>query len=83
MRAEFALIPLATLTIIMPAHAVVYLSVEQAQSNMFPGATFTPEFRSLTKEQAAAIGKASGISVRNRDLKIWRVSTGGSNSLLR
>ena len=77
MRAEFALVPLATLAIVMPAHAVVYLSVEQAQSNMFPGATFTAEFRSLSKEQAAAIQKASGIAVRNRDLKIWRVSTGG------
>jgi len=77
MRAEFVLVPFATLAIVAPAHAVVYLSVEQAQSNMFPGAAFTPEFKSLTKEQAAAIEKASGVSVRNRDLRVWRVSTGG------
>ena len=77
MRAQFALVPLAALSIVVPAHAVVYLSIEQAQSNMFPGATFTPEFKSQTKEQAAAIEKASGISVRNPDLKLWRVSTGG------
>ena len=77
MRAQFALVPLAALSIVVPAHAVVYLSIEKAQSKMFPGATFTPEFKSLTKEKAAAIEKASGIAVRNRDLKIWRVSTGG------
>ena len=77
MRAEFVLVPFATLAIVAPAHAVVYLSVEQAQSNMFPGAAFTPEFKSLTKEQGAAIEKASGVSVRNRDLRVWRVSTGG------
>jgi hypothetical protein len=77
MRAQFVLVPFATLGIVAPAHAVVYLSVEQAQSNMFPGASFTPEFKTLTKEQAAAIEKASGIAVRNRDLRVWRVSTGG------
>lgn len=77
MRAQFVLVPFATLAIVAPAHAVVYLSVEQAQSNMFPGATFTPEFKSLTKQQVSAIEKASGVDVRNNELKVWRVSTGG------
>ena len=44
---------------------------------MFPGASFTPDFRTLTSEQVAAIEKASAANVRNRQLKVWRVSDGG------
>ena len=77
MRAQFLLVPFATLVIVSPAYAVVYLSLEQAQGLMFPGATFAPEFRALTPAQASAIEKASGVNVRSRDLHIWRVSTGG------
>jgi hypothetical protein len=74
MRAQFALVPLATLAIVVPAHAVVYLSVEQAQSNMFPGATFTPEFKSLSKEQAAAIEEGFGFgSAQSRPEGLARI----------
>jgi Na+-translocating ferredoxin:NAD+ oxidoreductase RnfG subunit len=77
MHARFALLPFATLAIVSPVHATVYLSVEQAQALMFPGASFTPEFRTLTKEEEAAIEKESGVNVRGRTLHVWRVSTGG------
>jgi hypothetical protein len=77
MRSRFVMMPLATLAIVVPAHAAVYLSIAQAQQLMFPGATFTPEFRELTREQESAIEKASGVDVRNRIIQIWRVSTGG------
>ena len=77
MRAQFVLLPCATLAVITPAHAAVYMSVEQAQALMFPGASFTPEFKMLTKEQVGAIEKASGVDVHSRDLRVWRVSTGG------
>lgn len=77
MRAHFVLIPFATLAIVSPAHATVYLSLEHAQALMFPGASFTPDFRMLTREQVSAVEKASGVNVRSRDLHIWRVSTGG------
>ena len=77
MRAQFVLVPFAPLAIVVPAHTVVYMSVEQAQAMMFPGATFTPAFKSLTREQAAAIEKASGVAVHSRDVRVWRVSTGG------
>jgi len=60
-----------------PAYATVYLSVEQAQTLMFPGATFQPDTRTLTNEQVKAIEHASGVNVRSRQLKLWRVSTGG------
>jgi len=77
MKAEFLLIPAAALVVCVPAHATVYLTVEQAQALMFPGATFTTDFRKLTDEQVRAIKNDSGVNVLNRDLKAWRVSTGG------
>src|SRR5258705_12621561 len=77
MRAQFVLVPFATLAIVSPACATVYLSIAQAQQLMFPGATLTPEFRELTREQVSAIEEASGVDVRNRKVQIWRVSTGG------
>ena len=77
MRAEFLLIPVASLAIISPVHATVYLSVEQAQKLLFPGAAFTADFRVLTRGQEKAVEKASGVNVRNSNLRIWRISTGG------
>lgn len=77
MRAQFILVPAATLGIVSPVHAKVYLSVEQAQQLMFPGASFTPDFRTLSKGQMSAIEKASGVNVRSNALHLWRVSTGG------
>ena len=77
MRAHFLLIPMASVTVCVPAHATVYLTVEQAQALMFPGARFAPDFRTLTEAQADAIERESGVNVRNRALQVWRVSTGG------
>ena len=77
MREQFLLIPLASLAIVLPAQAAVYLSVEQAQKVLFPDAQFVSDFRVLTAEQERAIEKDCGINVRNRNMRIWRVSTGG------
>ncbi len=78
MKSRFFLLPLASF--VLPggsAYATVYLSIEQAQALIFPGATFQPDTRTLTNEQAKAIEHASGVNVRSRQLKLWRVSTGG------
>jgi Na+-translocating ferredoxin:NAD+ oxidoreductase RnfG subunit len=75
MRAQFLLLP--ALAIAAPAHATVYLSVEQAQKLMFPSATLTAVPLTLTPEQAAAIEKTSDTNVLNRTLHVWRASTGG------
>jgi hypothetical protein len=78
MKSRFFLLPLSSF--VLPggsAYAAVYLSIEQAQALMFPGATFQPDTRTLTNEQAKAIERASGVNVRSRQLKLWRVSTGG------
>lgn len=77
MRARFGLFPLSVLTLAVPAHAKVYLTVEQAQALIFPGATFKADFRTLSDDQIAAIEKATDANVRDKQLRIWRVSTGG------
>lgn len=77
MRSRFLLVPAYALVAAAPAHATVYLSVEQAQALMFPGATLTPESITLTPEQMKAIEKDSGVNVLSPNLKVWRVSTGG------
>ena len=77
MRAEFTLVPFATFAVVAPVQAAVFMNLEQAQQLMFPGATFTSDNRVLTSEQASIIRKASGVDVRSRNLKVWKVSTGG------
>lgn len=78
MRSKLVFLPLAGIAIAGgPAYATVYLSVEQAQAAMFPGASFQTETRILTDEQAKAIERASGVNVRSKQLKAWKVSTGG------
>jgi hypothetical protein len=78
MKSNLIFLPLAGVVLAGgPAYATVYLSVEQAQAAMFPGATFQSDTRTLTDEQAKAIAHASGVDVRSKQLKAWRVSTGG------
>ena len=75
-----AALPTALMTALVAptaVHATTYLTVEQAQHQMFPGATLQPAFVQLTPNQAAAIRKASGESPMGRELKAWRASTGG------
>jgi Na+-translocating ferredoxin:NAD+ oxidoreductase RnfG subunit len=78
MRSRLFWLVAAPAAIIVPgAHAEVYMTLEQAQAQMFPGATFSPDFRTLTEAQADQIEKLSGENVRNKEIKIWKVSTGG------
>lgn len=59
-----------------PCFAVTYLTVEQAQKLIFPGAALTPAAVALTSEQRKAIEKASDLRLRT-DPKVWRVAGGG------
>src|SRR5579863_4387606 len=78
MKAKLIFVPLAGIAIAGgPAYATVYLSVEQAQAVLFPGATFQPQPQTLTEDQVKAIEHASGVHVLTKELKVWRVSTGG------
>lgn len=62
----------------LPAHAVQYLTLEQAQHALFPEASGFREARVLfTAEQRAAIEKASRVRMRVPELHAWRVEAGG------
>ena len=77
MNSRFFLIPVAAVTIAQPAHATVFMSVEQAQALMFPGATMTADFRTLSNAQVSAIEKSTDTNVLTKQLRVWKTSTGG------
>lgn len=78
MKARLIFLPLVGIAIAGgPAYATVYLSVEQARNILFPGATFQAQPRTLTEDQVKAIEHACGVHVLSKQLKVWRVSTGG------
>lgn len=56
--------------------AVTYLTTEQAQKAIFPGAKLTADNLTLTSAQRSAIEKQSGVRLRSVP-KVWRVSGGG------
>lgn len=60
-----------------PAHATTYLTVEQAQTQMFPGERLSPDFRTLSNADVSAIRRASGVSPLDRQLRAWRSARGG------
>ncbi len=72
-----SLIPAAILGSPIAGHAIVYLSAEQAQQAIFPGAAMTAAPVKLTPEQKKAIEAASGVRQRGDTVKAWRASGGG------
>ena len=59
------------------AYASTYLTTEQAQQAIFPGKSLTAAFVTLSDAQAQAIEKATGVSVRDRQIRAWKVEDGG------
>jgi Na+-translocating ferredoxin:NAD+ oxidoreductase RnfG subunit len=59
------------------AYATTYMTVEQAQAAMFPGAQLTRAFVTLTADQASAIEKRTGVSVRKPQVQVWKAANGG------
>lgn len=76
MRHSLVLIP-AALCAPLVAHATTYLTVEQAQAQMFPGQTLSADFRTLTREQQAAIRADSGNAPLSPQLKAWKAGDQG------
>ena len=76
MRSQLLLFP-AAIFAAAPCVASTYLSLEQAQAAMFPGATFAADFVKLDQDQFNAIISDSDVNVWTRDIKAWKVSTGG------
>ncbi len=77
MKPSLYFVPLTALACAVPARAAVYLTVQQAQAILFPGASLTPVTVTLTADQVAGIEADSGVSVRSRQVRAWKASTGG------
>jgi hypothetical protein len=60
-----------------PALAETYLSLAQAQAQMFPGELLNPLAVTLSAAQVQAIQRASGVKPRSAKPKVWRASGGG------
>jgi FMN-binding domain len=73
----FATAPVALAGAAVPGLANTYLTVEQAQQAIFPGALLTPTKIALTTEQQKNIESRCGVRVRSRELQVWKVSGGG------
>lgn len=68
----------APLALVAPAAlASVYLSIEQAQRAIFPGAKFVAANVTLTEAQARAIAERSGARPRGREQRVWQVPGAG------
>lgn len=77
MEPKWLWVPVLSLGAAAPASATIYLSVDQAQALMFPGATLQAQFRTLTAAQIQAIEKDCGVPVPYPTLQVWRASSGG------
>lgn len=69
-------LPVAAMAVCAPAHAIVYLSVQQAQKLMFGDEALSPLPIVLTPAQVAAIEKDAGVKVASPILRVWRAPTG-------
>ncbi len=70
------LLPVAAIMACAPAHAMVYLSVQQAQKLMFGDEALTPLPLVLTPVQVSAIEKESGVKVGSPILRVWQAGDG-------
>src|ERR1051325_8861230 len=78
MKSEFAFVALPISALVAPsAFAVQYLTVDQAQKEIFPGKSFTSATVKLTSAQRKAIERASGARVLRDEQQVWQVSAGG------
>jgi len=59
------------------AYAATYFTTEQAQQAIFPGKMMTAAFVALSDAQAKQIEKTTGVNVRTREVKAWKVEGGG------
>jgi hypothetical protein len=69
-------LPLAAVSVCLPAHAMVYLSVEQAQQLMFGARPLTPLPIVLSAAEIAAIERDSGVKVYAGSLRGWKADDG-------
>ena len=76
MRFELFMIPVAAV-VGSAAHADNFLTVEQAQQQLFPGATFSPADFTMTTAQIAQLIELTQTTVFHSKVRAWKASTGG------
>ncbi len=74
-RSQWTLIPLAVVS--ASSYATEYFTVEQVQQVIFPSGKFEPMSIILTDEQIHHIEQVSGVKVSHKDVKAWKVASGG------
>ena len=74
-QAQWLWMPLAAIS--TSVYAAVYLSVEQAQQAIFPGAALTAEQINLTDDQVREIARRSGIPVTKKPVQVWKAQGQG------
>ena len=74
---RYQLVFLPALVAAAPVMADDFLTVAEAQSLIFPNATLTPADFVLTDKQLAALKSEARVPVLRRQVKAWKVSTGG------
>lgn len=77
----FTVLPAAIVAVApAAAHATVYMSIEQAQQAMFPGARFVDRSIAFTDAQRKAIARASGTGQVPRAQHVWEARTGSGRA---
>lgn len=71
-----AILPVAAM-VAPQAFAADYLSVAQAQTQMFPGAHLSPQTLKFTSEQRDRIKAAVGVRQRAEEQAVWRAERDG------
>ena len=75
MRYQFLFVP--AIVAAAPVYAEDFLTLQQAQTLIFPGAEFTPKDFVLSDEQIAQLIRETQAPIWRRQVKVWRTSTGG------
>jgi hypothetical protein len=74
---RFQLLCVPAIIAAAPVHAEDFLTLQQAQSLLFPGATFTSQDFVLSDEQISQLIKETQAPIWRRQIKVWRASSGG------
>jgi len=77
----FTILPAAIVAVApAAAQATVYMSVEQAQHALFPGAKFVDRSIAFTDAQRKAIARASGVGSFGKTQRIWEARSGNGRA---
>jgi Na+-translocating ferredoxin:NAD+ oxidoreductase RnfG subunit len=74
----YSILPVAVIAaaVPVPGAATVYMSIDEAQRMMFPGARFVPHPIAFTAGQRKAVVQASGAQPYDKVQRVWEVRTG-------